>query len=72
MADAVDGDLVGFEVLEDGLDSDLMIGEFKALGHLFAAVGCMSEATAGETDALAGALGRNRMRISIDDLVFQG
>jgi len=72
VADALDLDAVGLEVLQDDLDGDLVVGELDVLGHLLGTVGSVGEGTAGKADALAGALRGHLVRLGIDDLILKG
>ena len=72
VADALNLDAVGLEVLQDDLDGDLVVGELDVLGHLLGAVGSMGEGAAGKADALAGALRGHLMGLGIDDLILKG
>ena len=72
VADALNLDAVGLEVLQDNLDGDLVVGELDVLGHLLGTVGSMGEGTAGEADALAGALCGHLVGLGIDDLILKG
>ena len=72
VADALDLDAVGLEVLEDDLDGDLVVGELDVLGHLLGAVGSVGEGAAGKADALAGALCGHLVGLGIDDLILKG
>ena len=72
VADALDLDAVGLEVLQDDLDGDLVVGELDVLGHLLGAVGSVGEGTAGKADALAGALCGHLVGLGIDDLILKG
>ena len=72
MADALDLDAVGLEVLQDDLDGDLVVGELDVLGHLLGAIGSMGEGTTGKADALAGALCGHLMGLGVDDLILKG
>ena len=72
MADALDLDAVGLEVLQNDLNGDLMVGELDVLGHLLGTVGSMGEGTAGKADALAGALCGHLVGLGIDDLILKG
>ena len=70
MADALDLDAVGLEVLQDDLDGDLVVGELDVLGHLLGTVSSVGEGTAGKADALAGALCGHLVGLGIDDLIL--
>ena len=72
VADALDLDAVGLEVLQDDLDGDLVVGELDVLGHLLGAIGSMGEGTTGKADALAGALCGHLMGLGVDDLILKG
>ena len=72
VADALDLDAVGLEVLQDDLDGDLVVGELDVLGHLLGTVGSVGEGTAGKADALAGALCGHLVGLGIDDLILKG
>lgn len=72
MADALDLDAVGLEVLQDDLDGDFVVGELDVLGHLLGTVGSVGEGTAGKADALAGALCGHLVGLGIDDLILKG
>ena len=72
VADTLDLDAVGLEVLEDDLDGDLVVGELDVLGHLLGAVGSVGEGAAGKADALAGALCGHLVGLGIDDLILKG
>ena len=72
VADALNLDAVGLEVLQDDLDGDLVVGELDVLGHLLGAVGSVGEGAAGKADALAGALRGHLMGLGIDDLILKG
>ena len=71
VADALDLDAVGLEVLQDDLDGDLVVGELNVLGHLLGTVGSVGEGTAGKADALAGALCGHLVGLGIDDLILK-
>ena len=72
VADTLDLDAVGLEVLQDDLDGDLVVGELDVLGHLLGAVGSVGEGAAGKADALAGALCGHLVGLGIDDLILKG
>ena len=72
VADTLNLDAVGLEVLQDNLDGDLVVGELDVLGHLLGAVGSMGESAAGKADALAGALCGHLVGLGIDDLILKG
>ena len=72
MADALDLDAVGLEVLQDDLDGDLVVGELDVLGHLLGTVSSVGEGTAGKADALAGALCGHLVGLGVDDLILKG
>ena len=72
VANALDLDAVGLEILQDGLDGDLVVGELNVLGHLLGTVGSVGEGTAGKADALAGALCGHLVGLGIDDLILKG
>ena len=72
MADALDLDAVGLEVLQDDLDGDFVVGELDVLGHFLGTVGSVGEGTAGKADALAGALCGHLVGLGIDDLILEG
>ena len=72
VADALNLDAVGLEVLQDNLDGDLVVGELDVLGHLLGTVGSVGEGTAGKADALAGALCGHLVGLGIDDLILKG
>ena len=72
VANALDLDAVGLEVLQDDLDGDLVVGELDVLGHLLGTVGSVGEGTTGKADALAGALCGHLMGLGVDDLILKG
>ena len=72
MANTLNLDAVGLEILQDGLDGDLVVGELDVLGHLLGTVDSMGEGTAGKADALAGALCGHLVGLGIDDLILKG
>ena len=72
VANALDLNAVGLEVLQDDFDGDLVVGELDVLGHLLGTVGSVGEGTAGKADALAGALCGHLVGLGIDDLILKG
>ena len=71
VANALDLNAVGLEVLQDDFDGDLVVGELDVLGHLLGTVGSVGEGTAGKADALAGALCGHLVGLGVDDLILK-